>query len=94
MNRKQRFILILYFLLLAANCLYVPWRVEPAPGVPTGAYPDTFYAALWHELPSQVGAVYQQPAKPHLQLIALHGVVLTALAGAAFVIAGFPLKKL
>ena len=79
MTNPQKIVLVVYFLLLAGCCFYVPWvaTIEGIQNAPVG------YSWIW--------AQPLTPAVPALRVIAVTIMAVTALSGAAFVLAGLRL---
>ncbi len=103
MNRAQRIVLVLYCLLLAYCCLWIPWHVQRGSRfVPT--YVRSGYGWLWtgpkqycpppSEHTAQLCNIderipeYDSDASPDLELMALRFVAATAVGIAAFLVGG------
>jgi hypothetical protein len=102
MNRTQHFVLVLYCLLLAYCCLWLPWHVQRSSRFDT-FYVRSGYGWLWTgpkkycpSPPSDHTAnlcnldnwtEYDETATPDLQLLALRLVAATAIGSAVFVLA-------
>jgi len=90
MNRTQRVFLVIYCLLLAYCCIWVPWRET----ITIGGQRKVDYVAsslVW-AAPNTYQLGYA--AVPDMHLILLRIVALTAITSAAFMIAGLlPLWK-
>jgi hypothetical protein len=83
MNRAKRVVLIAYCVLLAYCCMWVPWHVKATRERRSG------YGLLWAGPSSaEVLAGYGQYHTPDLPIIGLRLLAVTAVAGAAFCIAG------
>ena len=103
MNRAQRIVLILYCLLLAYCCLWIPWHVQRGSRFAT-TYVRSGYGWLWtgpkqycpppSEHTAQLCNIderipeYDSDASPDLQLMTLRFVAVTAVSIAAFLVGG------
>src|SRR5208282_3110088 len=100
MNRAQRVVLILYCLLLAYCCLWVPWRIQihfpsrsywPGESLPAEDHYSTEYGWLWvgpRNLHSR--SAY---ATPDMSLIQLRIVAVTSIAAGGFLLSGMLAKS-
>lgn len=61
MNKAQRIVLILYCLLLAYCCLWIPWHVKRRS--PEGAYNRTGYGWVWAGPYRSPDVVYDPPLR-------------------------------
>lgn len=87
MSRTQRIVVIVYCLLLAYCCLWVPWRIADVQANPQ--YLRIGYGWLWAGPTSDSRFLDQGVVgAPDLPLIALRIVAATAISGAAFLGAG------
>jgi hypothetical protein len=99
MNRAQRIVLVLYCLLLAYCCLWVPWRIPFRNSLPE----RVGYGWLWAGPAEGHGNVHVPPppsgftidpeprwerARPDLELIAFRLVAVTSIAAAGFLLSG------
>jgi len=87
MNRPQRFVLILYFLLIVYCCVWVPWHFVVAPANAGGtAQVRVGYGWLWSgpQLADSSWACNHTPhATPDLAIIGLRLLAATALGAAS-----------
>jgi len=88
MNRAQRIVLVLYCLLLAYCCIWIPWHVPARHFVEGAIRPaeDLGYGWLW--------VVPNSYATPDLPRIELRFGAATALAAAVFLISGISRKTI
>lgn len=88
MNRAQRFVLVLYCLLLAYCCVWIPWHVPPRHFAEGAIRPaeDLGYGWLW--------AVPNSYATPDLSRIVLRFGAATALAASVFLVFGISRKPI
>src|ERR1035438_5875726 len=84
MNRAQRVVLILYCLMLAYCCLWIPWSVTY--GFEERKTSKVVYSFLWAA--PNLGRYWGTAAIPDMRLVALRILAITALAGAAIILAG------
>ena len=86
MNRVQRIIVVIYCLLLAYCCVWIPWRETITIGGQR-KFDDVVYSLVW-DAPNtyQLG----HAAVPDMHLIVLRIVALTAITGALFMVSGLP----
>ena len=91
MNRPQRIVLILYCLLLAYCCVWIPWHSHMSPALSHG-YADSYirlgYGWLWIGSLDIGGYAAYATATPDLPLIQLRLIAATAIGVAAFLLAG------
>jgi hypothetical protein len=80
MNKAQRFVLILYCLLLAYCCAWIPWHSG-------NDYIRLGYGWLWSG-PSNLGERTSALATPDLAVIFLRILTATSISAAAFLIVG------
>jgi hypothetical protein len=90
MNRAQRIVLVLYFLTLAYCCLWIPWcaqvHLPPDSSIYRfSGYTRAGYGWLWA---GSSGYRYPLQAGPDVALIQLRILAVTAIAVAAFLLAG------
>jgi len=81
MNRTQRIIVIVYCLLLAYCCLWVPWHLVQGPD-----HIRAGYGWLW--IGPSNPPYYAFLTTPDLPIIALRFLATTVICGAAFLIPG------
>lgn len=95
MSRAQRIVVIVYCLLLVYCCLWIPWHIPYRNSLPQ----RVGYGWLWAgpalaslpAPPSGFRLDYEPPwdrARPDMELIALRLLAVTAISGAAFLVAG------
>jgi hypothetical protein len=83
MNQIQRIVVVIYCLLLAYCCIWVPWQIVGTVGsAPEHKISNIIYSPVWD---APIGS-YE--TSPDMRLIILRAVAITAIAGAAFVSAG------
>ena len=83
MNQIQRIVVVIYCLLLAYCCIWVPWQIVGTVGsAPEHKISNIIYSPVWD---APIGS-YE--TSPDMRLIILRAVAITSIAGAAFVSAG------
>jgi hypothetical protein len=80
MNRPQRVVLILYFVLLTYCCVWVPWHLVQSEDRVRAGYGWLWAGPNTTDVPSSL-------TTPDLSIIGLRLLAVTALAGAAFCVA-------
>jgi hypothetical protein len=97
-NQAQRIVLILYCLLLAYCCLWIPWHIQlhlPSDSYRPSAYVRVGYGWLWVG-PNNPDALNPYPsadAAPDLPLLQLRIVALSSIAAAGFLLSGVLAKS-
>ena len=80
MNQIQRIVVVIYCLLLAYCCIWVPWQIVGTVGsAPEHKISNIIYSPVWD---APIGS-YE--TSPDMRLIILRAVAITSIAGAAFV---------
>ena len=98
MNRAQRIVLILYFLLLTYCCVWIPWRFQihsPSDNSGPAGYYRTGYGWSWigpnnNSQSRRYGSSY---AAPDMPLIQLRIVAVTSIAAGGFLLSGMLAKS-
>ena len=91
MNKAQRITIVVYCLLLAYCCLWIPWRVQIH--VPSDSYRPTGYYRVgygwsWDGPKDPAANPYRSSnATPDLPLIELRFIAVTAITAAALLVA-------
>lgn len=97
MNRAQRIVLILYFLLLTYCCVWIPWRLEihsPSESYRPAGYYRTGYGWSWVGPSNPQSRRYDfSYAAPDMPLIQLRIVAVTSISAGGFLLSGIRAKS-
>jgi hypothetical protein len=97
MNRAQRIVFILYFLLLTYCCVWIPWRIQvhiPPESQRPGGYYRAGYGWSWVGPSGPQSLRYDSSfAAPDMPLIQLRIVVVTSVAAGGFLLSGMLTKS-
>jgi len=92
MNRAQRIVFILYFLLLTYCCVWIPWRFQihlPSDSYRPDGYYRTGYGWSWVGPSNRQSLRYDSSyAAPDMPLIQLRIVAVTSIAAGGFLLSG------